>query len=179
MSNARIETPVFGVTGWKNSGKTTLVTKLVEEMTRRGYRVSTIKHAHHAFDIDKEGADSHRHRQAGASEVAIVSGTRWALMHELRGEEEPSLNDVICRLSPCDIVIIEGYKREDHPKIEARRLEARNREPLAPQDPHIVAIAADYPLEGEALPGFALDEVATIADFIIDYARLPRRDAAE
>ena len=179
MNTARITTPVFGVTGWKNSGKTTLVTKLVEGLTGRGYRVSTIKHAHHAFDIDKEGADSYRHREAGASEVAIVSGKRWALMHELRGEDEPALDDVIARLSPCDIVIIEGYKREDHPKIEARRLDARNREPLAPQDPHIVAIAADYPLEGETLPGFAIDDVASMVDFIIDHARLPRRDAAE
>ncbi len=172
-------TPVFGVTGWKNSGKTTLVTRIVEELTRRGYRVSTIKHAHHAFDIDKEGADSYRHRQAGASEVAIVSGHRWALMHELRGEDEPALSDVIARLSPCDIIIIEGYKREDHPKIEARRLEARNREPLSDKDPHIVAIAADYPLEGGGLPGFSLDDTPAIADFIIDHTRLPRRDAAE
>lgn len=184
MSDARfqashIRPPIFGVTGWKNSGKTTLVTKLVEELTRRGYRVSTIKHAHHAFDIDKEGADSYRHRQAGASEVAIVSGKRWALMHELRDEAEPALDDVIARLSPCDIVIIEGYKREGHPKIEARRMDARNREPLAETDPQIVAIAADYPLEGETLPGFALDDIATITDFIIVHTRLPRRDAAE
>lgn len=179
MNGAFAQTPVFGVTGWKNSGKTMLVTRLVEELTRRGYRVSTIKHAHHAFDIDKEGADSYRHRQAGASEVAIVSGHRWALMHELRGEEEPKLADVIARLSPCDIVIIEGYKRENHPKIEARRLETRDREALSDKDPHIVAVAADYPLEGEALPAFELDDVATITDFIIAHTRMPRRDAAE
>ena len=99
---------VFGITGWKNSGKTTLAERLVTELTSRGWRVSTIKHAHHAFDIDKEGTDSFRHRAAGASEVAIVAGSRWALMHELRGEEEPSLDEIVARLAPCDIVLVEG-----------------------------------------------------------------------
>ncbi|WP_379071578.1 molybdopterin-guanine dinucleotide biosynthesis protein B [Mesorhizobium sp. UC22_110] len=158
--------PVFGITGWKNSGKTTLTEKLVAELVRRGWRVSTVKHAHHDFDIDKEGADSFRHRQAGASEVAIVSGRRWALMHELRGEEEPKLADILERLGPADIVIVEGYKRENHLKIEARRTGAKDRTPLAPSDPSIVAVAADHPQANETLPVFDLDDVASIADFI-------------
>ena len=120
---------VFGITGWKNSGKTGLAARLVTEFTRRGYRVSTVKHAHHDFDIDKPGADSFRHREAGAHEVAIVSGTRFAIMHELRDAPEPALADILTRLAPCDLVLIEGYKREPIPKIEARRLEAKNREP--------------------------------------------------
>ncbi|HEV2503800.1 MAG TPA: molybdopterin-guanine dinucleotide biosynthesis protein B [Mesorhizobium sp.] len=157
---------VFGITGWKNSGKTTLTEKLVTELVRRGRRVSTVKHAHHDFDIDKEGADSFRHRQAGASEVAIVSGRRWALMHELRGEEEPKLADILARLAPADIVIVEGYKRENHFKIEARRANAKDRTPLAPSDPSIVAVAADHPQANETLPVFDLDDIASIADFI-------------
>lgn len=157
---------IFGITGWKNSGKTTLTEKLVAELVRRGRRVSTVKHAHHDFDIDKEGADSFRHRQAGATEVAIVSGRRWALMHELRGEDEPKLADILARLAPADIVIVEGYKRENHLKIEARRLEAKDRTPLASSDPSIIAVAADHPQTGEALPVFDLNDVASIADFV-------------
>lgn len=157
---------IFGISGWKNSGKTGLAVRLVEEFTRRGYRISTIKHAHHDFDIDKVGADSYRHRQAGAHEVALVSGTRYAIMHELRGADEPSFEDILSRLGPCDLVLIEGYKREPVPKIEARRLDAKNREPLAPNDPHIVAIAADHPVDGEPLPVFNLDDTQAIADFI-------------
>lgn len=158
---------VFGVCGWKNSGKTGLVVALVTELTARGYRVSTIKHAHHDFDIDRPGADSFRHRQAGAHEVTIVSGTRYAIMHELRDEPEPTLGEILPRLSPADLVIVEGYKREAIPKIETRRLAARSREPLSPSDPHIVAIASDHPLQDETLPGFHLDDIAGIADFIV------------
>ena len=157
---------IFGITGWKNSGKTTLTAALVTELTRRGWRVSTVKHAHHAFDIDKEGTDSFRHRAAGASEVAIVSGNRWALMHELRGEAEPSLDMVLSRLAPCDLVLVEGYKRENHPKIEVRRREARDTAPLASGDPGIVAIASDHTLDAGALPLFQLDDVMAIADFV-------------
>lgn len=164
---------VFGITGWKNSGKTTLCERLVTEFVRRGYRVSTIKHAHHDFDIDREGADSYRHRAAGASEVAIVSGQRWALMHELRGDAEPSLGEVLARLAPCDLVLIEGYKREDHAKIETRRLAARERGSLAAGDPHICAIAADHAVSGEKLPVFQLDDIAAIADFIAQRTELP------
>lgn len=158
---------LFGIAGWKNSGKTGLAVRVVEELTRRGYRVSTVKHAHHDFDIDKVGADSYRHRQAGAHEVALVSGTRYAIMHELRGADEPSFEEIIARLAPCDIVIIEGYKREPIPKIEARRLEAAKREPLAPSDPHIIAIAADHPVVEATLPVFDLNDTNAIVDFII------------
>lgn len=157
---------VFGITGWKNSGKTTLTERLVAEFVRRGFTVSTVKHAHHSFDIDKEGADSFRHRQAGAGEVAIVSGHRWALMHELRGEAEPALDVILARLAPCDLILVEGYKREDHPKIECRRLGTRDTAPLATQDPNIVAIAADHATDSMGLPVFALDDYEAIADFI-------------
>jgi molybdopterin-guanine dinucleotide biosynthesis protein B len=170
MTSAKI----FGIAGWKNSGKTGLAVRLVTELTARGFLVSTIKHAHHDFDIDKVGADSFRHRQAGAHEVTIVSGTRFAIMHELRGAPEPTLPEVLARLAPCDIVLIEGYKREPVPKIEARRLEAKSREPLAPTDPHIAAIAADHPVEDNRLPVFDLDDTLALADFILDILQLAR-----
>nr|WP_207621468.1 MULTISPECIES: molybdopterin-guanine dinucleotide biosynthesis protein B [Chelativorans] len=156
---------VFGITGWKNSGKTTLTVRLTEEFVRRGLQVATVKHAHHAFDIDQPGTDSFRHRQAGASETAIVSSRRWALMHELREEGEPNLADILARLSPCDLVLIEGFKKEPHPKIECRRLGARDRSPLADLVPGIVALASDHPVE-TSLPRYDLDDVAGIADFI-------------
>ncbi|MGV3551928.1 molybdopterin-guanine dinucleotide biosynthesis protein B [Rhizobium sp.] len=168
---------IFGIAGWKNSGKTGLATRLVTELVGRGYRISTIKHAHHDFDIDKIGADSWRHREAGAHEVTIVSGTRYAIMHELRGAPEPTLGEVLSRLAPCDIVLIEGYKREPVPKIEARRLAAANRVPLAPDDPYIRAIAADHAAKEENLPVFDLNDTAGIADFILDTLDLPRRRA--
>lgn len=164
---------IFGISGWKNSGKTGLAVRLVAEFTRRGYRISTIKHAHHDFDIDKVGADSYRHREAGAHEVTIVSGTRYAIMHELRGAPEPSFADILARIAPCDLVLIEGYKREPVPKIEARRMEAKSREPLAPTDPHIVAIAADHPVTDTELPVFDLDDTVAIADFVARVTGLP------
>ncbi|QPC87995.1 molybdopterin-guanine dinucleotide biosynthesis protein B [Mesorhizobium sp. NBSH29] len=157
---------IFGITGWKNSGKTTLTERLVVELKARGWSVATVKHAHHHFDIDQPGTDSFRHRAAGAREVAIVSGRRWALMHELEGEAEPSLDNILVRMSDCDIVLVEGYKREAHPKIEARRRDAKDRAPLSATDPAIVAIAADYLVTGETVPAFNLDDIGTIADFI-------------
>ncbi|RCS25864.1 molybdopterin-guanine dinucleotide biosynthesis protein B [Phyllobacterium salinisoli] len=157
---------VFGITGWKNSGKTTLTARLVEELTRRGWRVSTVKHAHHDFDIDHEGTDSFRHRKAGAGEVAIISNRRWALMHELQGESEPSLNEIIERLAPCDLIIVEGYKREPHLKIETRRTDGRKGDRLSATDPNIVAVASDHPVADETVPVFNLDDVARIADFV-------------
>ncbi|QRM55700.1 molybdopterin-guanine dinucleotide biosynthesis protein B [Sinorhizobium sp. BG8] len=166
MTTAPAPSRIFGIAGWKNSGKTGLAVRLVTELTARGYRVSTIKHAHHDFDIDKVGADSFRHRQAGAHEVTIVSGTRFAIMHELRGDPEPTLAEILARLAPCDLVLIEGYKFEPVPKIEARRTEAANRTPLAPLDPHIAAIAADHQVEDTTLPVFDLDDTDAIADFI-------------
>ncbi|MDP9571891.1 UNVERIFIED_ORG: molybdopterin-guanine dinucleotide biosynthesis protein B [Agrobacterium larrymoorei] len=157
---------VFGISGWKNSGKTGLAVRIVTELTARGYRVSTIKHAHHDFDIDKVGADSWRHRQAGAHEVTIVSGTRFAIMHELRGAAEPSFEEILARIAPCDLVLIEGYKYEPVPKIEARRKDAAKTDPLAPSDPHIIAIAADHSIPESTLPVFDLDDTGRIADFI-------------
>ena len=157
---------IFGITGWKNSGKTTLTEKLVTELVRRGWTVSTVKHAHHEFDIDKPGADSFRHRQAGATEVAVVSGRRWALMHELRGEDEPTLETILSRLAPCDIVLVEGYKRAPIPKLEVWR-EALGKPLLHPQDRHIVAVATD-PAGGvqTRLPAFSLTDASGIATFI-------------
>ena len=160
------ETPVLGIAGWKNSGKTTLVERLVAELVRRGWRVATVKHAHHDAAIDDGATDSARHRRAGASEVALVTGARWAIVHELRDEPEPALEEVIASLSPADIVLVEGYKSAPIPKIEVRRAEQTSKEPLAPRDPHVVAIAADHALAGEGLPVFALDDIAAIADFI-------------
>lgn len=157
--------PVIGIAGWKNSGKTTLTVGLVAELSRRGWRVSTIKRAHHDADIDHEGTDTFRHRQAGASEVILATGRRWALVHELRDEEEPALDDLLARLAPCDLVVVEGFKRGSHPKIEARRREAHDHEPL-PASANVVAIAADHPVEDAAVPVFALDAVPAIADFV-------------
>ena len=156
---------VIGITGWKNSGKTTLVEKLAAHFSQMGLRIATVKHAHHEFDIDHEGTDSFRHRKAGARETAIVSARRWALMHELDGESEPPLADVLARLSPCDLVIVEGYKREGHAKIEVRRNPSGP--PLAPDDPSIIAIASIGQAAGTGLPVFNLDDTAAIAHFII------------
>jgi molybdopterin-guanine dinucleotide biosynthesis protein B len=164
-----VSNPVFGITGWKNSGKTTLVERLVAEFVRRGWRISTVKHGHHDVDIDQPGRDSHRHRTAGAREVAIVGGKRYAIMHELSGgEAEPTLQQVLSRLSPVDLVLIEGYKREAHAKIEVRGPEKR--ESLAARDPAVVAIAVDEKPE-EDLPWFRRDDVAGIADFIANRVR--------
>lgn len=157
---------VFGVAGWKNSGKTTMTERLVAELSGRGWTIATVKHAHHDADVDHEGTDSYRHRRAGAREVALVTGRRWALMHELRDEPEPSLADILERLSPCDLVLVEGYKREGHAKLELRRSGAKETTPLAPGDPGIVAIAADIPVAASGLPVFGIDDIAAIADFI-------------
>lgn len=158
---------VFGVVGWKNAGKTTLVERLVAELTRRGRRVSTVKHSHHVAEVDQPGRDSFRHREAGAVEVALVGTRRWAVMHELRGAAEPSLAEVLARLAPVDLIIVEGYKREAHPKLEVRRADAARGEPLAPGDASIVAVATDRPERAAAgPPQFHLDDVLAIADFV-------------
>lgn len=157
---------VVGIVGWKNSGKTTLTERLVSELVRRGHRVSTVKHAHHDTDIDRPGKDTHRHRTAGATEVALVTAGRWALMHELRDEEEPSLADILSRLSPCDFVLVEGYKREHHPMIETRRTGARQTNPLGPDGGNVVAIAADHETDAAGLPLFGLDDIEAMADLI-------------
>ena len=156
---------LYGVVGWKNAGKTGLMERLVTEITGRGLRVSTVKHAHHAFDIDHPGKDSHRHRVAGATEVLLASRNRFALMHELRDEDEPSLAALLAKLSPVDLVLIEGYKRDDHPKIEAHRAETGN--PLiAPDDPTVRAVASDVPLDLD-VPVFDLNDTVAVADFIL------------
>lgn len=158
---------ILGITGWKNSGKTTLTERLVSNLVARGYRIATVKHAHHAFDIDQEGRDSWRHRKAGASEVAIVSSKRWAIIHELEHEQEPPLDVVLTKMAPCDLVIVEGYKREGHLKIEVRRKEAKDDAPLAPNDPSIFAIASDHTFADENLPVFHIDEIDNIATLVI------------
>lgn len=158
---------VFGVTGWKNAGKTGLMERLVAEINGRGHSVSTLKHAHHTFDVDHPGKDSHRHRLAGASQVLLASTERWALMNEHRGAEEPSLSELLAKLEPVDVVLIEGWKRDSHPKVEAWRAETGN--PLiAPNDPTILAVASDTSFEIDR-PVFDLDDTVAIANFILDY----------
>lgn len=156
---------VFGVTGWKNMGKTTLTERLVTHFSEKGLTVSTVKHAHHDTEIDHPGRDSHRHRSAGAQEVAIVSPNRWAIINELRGAPEPSLENILSRLSPADLVLIEGYKRLPHPKIEVYRPDAAKFPPLALDNPTIRAVASTGPAEVPC-PILPLDEIATIARFI-------------
>jgi len=159
---------VIGVAGFKNAGKTTLVEKLVRELTGRGYRISTVKHAHHSFDIDHEGRDSFRHRKAGATDVAIVSRHRWAIIHESRDEPEPPLDAILAKLAPCDLVIVEGYKRDSHDKIEVRNL-ALDHPRLAGDDPTVVAITATGPVPDAPVPVFDRDDVTALCDFIERY----------
>jgi molybdopterin-guanine dinucleotide biosynthesis adapter protein len=158
---------IFGFAGWSGSGKTTLIEKLIPRFAQRGLRVSLIKHAHHRFDVDHPGKDSHRHREAGCSEVMVVSEKRWVLMHELRGEPEPSLAEQIERISPCDLLLVEGYKRYPMPKLEIWRRE--NGKPLLhPEDEHIVALATDAALETK-IPRFELADYDGIGDFILSF----------
>ncbi len=156
---------IFGVVGWKNAGKTGLMERLVTEITGRGFTVSTVKHAHHTFDVDHPGKDSHRHRVAGASEVLLASRNRFALMHEMRGADELPLSELLKKLSPVDLVLVEGYKRDAHPKVEAHRAETGN--PLiAPDDPTVRAVASDSAVDVD-VPVFDLDDTGAIADFIL------------
>lgn len=156
---------VFGVTGWKNAGKTHLMERLMREICARGLTVSTIKHAHHSTDVDQPGRDSYRHREAGAREVILASNHRWALMHELRGAAEPGLDDLLAHLSPVDLVLVEGFKNGAHPKIEAYRT-LLGRAPLARDNPTIRALATDGAVE-TCLPIFDLNDIGTIASFIL------------
>ncbi len=178
MMQTAAKTPIIGIAGWKKSGKTTLVTRLITELSGRGLRIATVKHAHHDFQIDDRETDSARHRRAGAAQVAIVSSKRWALVNELQDAPEPALEEVVSWLGPCDLIIVEGYKRAPIPKIEVRRREAASQQPLADADPHVIALAADYAVEGRGLPVFALDDVAAIADFIAKAAGVPTPDRA-
>jgi molybdopterin-guanine dinucleotide biosynthesis protein B len=166
--------PVFGIVGWKNSGKTTLMSRLIAELAARGIRVTAVKHAHHAFDIDHPGRDSYKFRESGAREVAVVSANRVAIMRELRGEDEPGLDEILTRLEGPELILIEGFKAHDHAKIEARRKDAVQSDPLAGAIPGVVAVASDYPTETNGLPLFKLDDISAIADFITRYTGLNR-----
>jgi molybdopterin-guanine dinucleotide biosynthesis protein B len=155
---------VIGIVGWKNSGKTTLVEKLVQVLTARGLRVSTVKHAHHDFDIDHPGKDSWRHRIAGAQEVIVASAHRWAVLHEHRGAPEPTLADLLAKLEPCDLVLVEGFKYGPHKKIQVRRRDAPGT--LLPPEESIIAVAADDPALAGDYRFLPVDDVGLIADFI-------------
>ncbi|WP_376988689.1 molybdopterin-guanine dinucleotide biosynthesis protein B [Bosea sp. R86505] len=161
---------VIGLAGWSGAGKTTLLTRLIPELGRRGVSVSTLKHAHHAFDLDTPGKDSHAHREAGAREVLISSERRWALMRELRDEAEAELPDLLARLSPVDLVIVEGFKRQAHPKIEIYRV-ANGKPPLHPGDPTIVAVASDSPFPEAGRPVIDIDDIPGIAALMLGQAQ--------
>jgi len=156
----------FGIAGWKDSGKTSLVARLVTEITTRGLTVSTIKHAHHSFDLDAPQTDSYKHRSAGAREVVLVSSKRWAIQHELNGEDEPTFNEMLARLSPCDLVLVEGYKSGHIAKLEIRGTNSDN-PILWKTDNHVKAIAADDPMPDCPLPHFKRDDITNIANFIL------------
>jgi molybdopterin-guanine dinucleotide biosynthesis protein B len=164
--------PVFGVVGWKNSGKTMLTSRLIGEFCARGYKVAAVKHAHHGFDVDQPGRDSYRFREAGARETALVSARRVAIMRELHEEAEPSLEEIVARLQGPELILVEGFKAHDHPKIEARRRDSARSDPIAGVMPGVVAIAADHPVETSGLAVFGLDEIAGIADFIARHLNL-------
>ena len=159
---------VIGIAGWSGAGKTTLLTRVIPCLTARGLRVSTIKHAHHEFDIDQPGKDSHAHRQAGATEVLVSSANRFALMHELRGNREWTLDALLEKLSPVDLVLVEGFKTQAHPKLEVFRAVVK-KPPLHPQDENIVAIASDKPLEAK-VPVVSLDDIEAVSDILVEKA---------
>jgi molybdopterin-guanine dinucleotide biosynthesis protein B len=172
---------VIGLAGWSGSGKTTLIVQLIPALVRRGLRVSTMKHAHHAFDVDKPGKDSYEHRAAGATEVMIGSGRRWALMHELREEAEPDSVSLMRHMTQVDVLIIEGWKAEGHEKIEIHR-PAHGKPLIQPDDPRVVAVASDEDLPGLPVPRLDLNDVEAIANFIVAHCGLtakPRAGAAE
>ncbi len=156
---------VFGIAGFKNSGKTTLVVALLRELTARGYKMATVKHAHHDFDIDHPGKDSHQHREAGANEVIVASSRRWAHIKELVDEPEPELADLLKHVGDVDLILVEGYKHGDHPRLEVRR--AGQKEPvLAASNPEICAVVTDEALSDLTVPLFDRADTAGIADFI-------------
>jgi molybdopterin-guanine dinucleotide biosynthesis protein B len=165
---------VIGLAGWSGSGKTTLLARLLPELIRRGFSVSTMKHAHHEFDVDQPGKDSWRHRSAGATEVLVASAKRWALMHEHRGGTEPSAAELMKQMTPVDLLIVEGFKREKHDKIEIHRRETR-KPLLYPDDPKIVAVLSDEPLSECHLPVIDINDVAAIADFVTHHCGLAKR----
>tara|TARA_B100000586_G_C20042287_1_gene398247 strand:+ start:359 stop:868 length:510 start_codon:yes stop_codon:yes gene_type:complete len=159
---------ILGVTGWSGAGKTTLLVKLIPVLTGRGLRVSTVKHAHHSFDVDKPGKDSYRHRAAGATEVLISSAARWVLMHENRENREPGLEQILARMTQVDLVLVEGFKGEGHDKIEVHRVNLE-KPLLCRKDPSFIALAANYHPKNLDLPLLNLDDEEKIADFVVDY----------
>jgi molybdopterin-guanine dinucleotide biosynthesis protein MobB len=169
---------LFGLAGWSGSGKTTLVRRLLPVLVARGLRVSTVKHAHHEFDVDMPGKDSYEHRRAGAAEVMVTSERRWALMHELRGAGEPPLEALLTHMTPVDLVLVEGFKRMAIPKLEVHR-PSLGKPLLCTGDPHVVAVASDAPLPGLPVPVLALDDVESIAALVIDRCGLAAGAAAE
>jgi len=160
---------LIGFAGWSGAGKTTLIVKLIPELNRRGFSVSTVKHAHHNFDLDQPGKDSYEHRAAGANEVVVASANRVALMRELRGAPEPSLAELLRLLKPVDLVLIEGFKRDPYPKIEVFRA-ANGKPPMYPTDPHIVALISDAPDPAARLPRASIDDIAAAADLVLAHA---------
>jgi len=162
---------VFGLAGWSGSGKTTLLVKLIPEFVERGFKVSTLKHAHHNFDIDKPGKDSFEHRQAGASEVMISASNRWALMHENKDDAEPDLEQLLTRMSPVDLLLVEGFKWHSHPKMEVYR-SIVGKPLLQENDTGIVAVATDEELLNLTVPSFNLSEISLIADFILSKLKI-------
>ncbi len=161
---------LFGIAGWSGSGKTTLLKRLIPAIVARGLTVSTIKHAHHSFDLDTPGKDSHTHRMAGATEVLVGSASRYALIHELRGAPEPTLDELAARLSPVDLVLVEGFKHGRHRKLEVWR-SVTGKPPLWPNDPAVVAVASDGPVPGCTLPVLDVDDAEAIATFVIGQVR--------
>lgn len=167
--------PIFGVVGWKNSGKTTLMSRLIRELSQRGYDISVIKHAHEKFEIDHPGRDSFKMREAGACQVMLSSPRRFAVMRELGDAPEMTFEDLISYAGHCDLILVEGYKRESYPKIEIRREGAASRAPLCAEFPGVVAIASDRPKdEQETLPTFQIDDIGSIVDFIVSTSGLKR-----
>jgi len=156
---------IVGLAGWSGAGKTTLLARIIPVLRARGLRVSTVKHAHHGFDVDIPGKDSHTHRQAGATEVFVSSSSRWAHIHELRDEPEPELHEILARLAPVDLVIVEGYKRHGHPKLEIYRAEV-GKPLLQPDDNWIVAVASDAPVPAARVPVLDLNDLEKIADVL-------------
>jgi len=165
---------IIGLAGWSGAGKTTLVAKLIPSITARGLTVSTLKHAHHAFDVDQPGKDSYMHRMAGATEVLVSSQNRFALMRELRGAPELALPELLAKLTPVDLVIIEGYKRDPHPKLEVFRVGV-GKPLIHPDDPHVVAIASDVALPEMRVPRVPLDDTEAIIDILLKHAAAPPR----
>jgi molybdopterin-guanine dinucleotide biosynthesis protein B len=157
---------ILGLAGWSGSGKTTLLAKIIPRLVGRGLTVSTVKHAHHGFDVDKPGKDSHTHRVAGATEVLVASGRRWALMHELREAAEPTIYDLLRRMSPVDLVLIEGFKTAHHARIEVYRSEV-GKPPFHPENPHVVGIVSDIPFPDAGRPVVEIDDVEAVVELVL------------